>query len=92
MKQHEYIADYGHCCCACKHYDLMTGYCSKTKTYHHSYEFTYGDGVCSKWKIADDLKQSRPKKPKLEKVNLFKIEQTIPKPSHQELEDFFNEK
>jgi len=76
MKQHPYIADYGHCCNACKYYDVMSGYCSKTNEYHRGYDFTYGDGEpCPKWKIADDLKQRRPKKPKLEKVNLFKIEQ-----------------
>lgn len=92
MKQHPYIADYGHCCNACKHYNMISGYCSKTNEYHHGYDFTYGDGhSCPKWKIADDLKQSRAKTPKLEKVNLFKIEQTIPKPTPQEMEDFFND-
>ena len=92
MKQHPYIADYGHCCNACKHYNVMSGYCSKKKEYHRGWDFTYGDGEpCPKWKIADDLKQSRPK-PRLEKVNLLKIEQTIPKPTPQEMEDFFNEK
>jgi len=91
MKQHPYIADYGHCCNACKHYNVMSGYCSKKKEYHRGWDFTYGDGEpCPKWKIADDLKQSRPK-PRLEKVNLLKIEQTIPKPTPQEMEDFFND-
>ena len=98
MKQHEYIADYGHCCCACKHYNLTNGYCLKTKDYHHSYEFSYGDGVCSKWKIADDLKQTLskkrqtlPKKPKIEKVNLLELEPENPRPTPKEMEDFFND-
>jgi hypothetical protein len=81
MKQHPYIADYGHCCNACKYYDVMSGYCSKTNEYHRGYDFTYGDGEpCPKWKIADDLKQSRPTKPKVEKVSLFKTEQITPRP------------
>lgn len=81
MKQHPYIADYGHCCCACKYYDVMSRYCSKKNEYHDGYDFTYGDGEpCPKWKIADDLKQSRPNKPKLEKINLFNVEQNTPRP------------
>lgn len=92
MKQHPYIADYGHCCNACRYYNPMTGYCKKTNSYHYGCDFTYGDGEpCPKWKIADDLKQRRPKKPKIEKVNLLELDSEVSQPTPQEMEDFFND-
>lgn len=61
----QFIKDYGHCCNACKHYDVMEGFCKKTNSHHYGYDFTYGDGEkCPHWKIADDLVKHRKKKPK----------------------------
>ncbi len=60
----EFIKEYGHCCNACRYYNPMTGYCKKTNSYHYGCDFTYGDGECPKWKIAEDLIEHRQKKEK----------------------------
>lgn len=61
----DFIKNYGHCCNACKYYDIMTGYCKKTNSYHYGYDYTYGDDEqCPQWKIAEDLIEHRKKKPK----------------------------
>lgn len=68
----QYIKEYGHCCNACRYYDPMSGYCKKTKSYHYGYDFTYGDGEpCSKWKIAEEFVEHRPKREKLKQLNIF---------------------
>lgn len=69
----QYIKDYGHCCNACRYYDVMSGYCKKTNSYHHGCDFTYGDGEpCPKWKIAEDLIEHRShKNKKYERVSLL---------------------
>lgn len=62
----QFIKDCGHCCNTCRYYDAMSGYCKKTNSYHHGYDFDNRDGgeSCPKWKIAKDLIEHRQKKKK----------------------------
>lgn len=86
MKQHPVIQALGKVCNTCKYYDAG-GYCSK-KCEHRN----CCSGSCEKWKIAEDLKQSYPRKSKVERVQLLDPQQTKCKqPTSQELEDFFND-
>lgn len=66
----EYLKAYGHCCNTCKYYDVMSGYCKKTQTYHYGCDYTHGEGKCDKWKIATELIEHRAKK-QYKKIKLF---------------------
>ena len=76
MRQNAFVKELGHCCNTCERYDPMSGYCAKTDSLHHGYDFgDEGDEPCPKWKIANDLKQTMPKK-KHEQIKLdFKKEE-----------------
>lgn len=60
------------CCFNCKFWNTFTGYCKKHNGYTHGM-----DNICDKWKKHEDFIEHKPRKKKLENLNLFDLAKEV---------------